>query len=59
MKITISSGDPKDARDVTVEDDGMEPVSFKADNLADAHKKLKHGLKEGWDGLRAPVKKAK
>jgi len=47
MKITISSG--KDPRTVTVEDEGLEPVSFKADSLTDAHKKLKLGREEGWD----------
>ena len=57
MKITISSGKPGDPRDVTVEDEGMEPVSFKAANLSDAHKQLKGGMKDGWDTLRP--KKAK
>jgi hypothetical protein len=53
MKITISSGKPDDAREVTVEDETGTLASFKAANLADAHKQLKHGLKEGW-----PAKKA-
>jgi len=52
MKITISSGKPKDARDVTVEDGGETLASFKAKDLADAHKLLKRGRESGWDSLK-------
>jgi hypothetical protein len=52
MKITISSGKPEDPRDVTIEGDG-DPVSFKAKNLADAHRLIKQGRKDGWDSVKA------
>lgn len=52
MKITISSGKPDEARDVTVERDGEEPVAFKAKNLHEAHKMLAQGRKDGWDSLK-------
>ena len=52
MKITISSGKPADPRDVTVEDEGMVPLSFKAKSLDEAHKTLKQGFKDGCDSLR-------
>lgn len=51
MKITISSGEPGDPRTVLVEDEGMEAVSFTADNLADAQAKAMQGLNEGWDSV--------
>lgn len=56
MLIQISSGGKDDARTVTVTDDGMEPLEFKAKSLAEAHKLLKQGREDGFDSLR-PKKK--
>jgi hypothetical protein len=47
MQITISSGGPSDARDVTIEDEGLKPVSLKAKSLADAHSQIKRVRSEG------------
>ena len=52
MKITISSGKPNEAREVTVEREGEAAISFKAKDLADAHKQLAQGHKDGWDSLK-------
>lgn len=53
MKIEISSGGKDDPRTVKVSDEGMEPVEFKASNLAEAHKLIKKGRAEGWDAVKA------
>lgn len=53
MNITISSGKPDEARDVRVEQDGATLASFKAKNLAEAHKLLKQGRNDGWDTLKS------
>lgn len=52
MKITISSGKPDEARNVTVEDEGGEIASFKAKDLHEAHKLLKQGRTDGWGSLK-------
>lgn len=56
MLIQIESSTKDSPRIVEITPDDGEPFSFKADNLADAHKKLKAARKDGWDTLR-PAKK--
>jgi len=52
MKIEIESVAKDGPRSVTVTPDDGEPFSFTAKDLADAHKTLKAGQKDGWDTIR-------
>lgn len=58
MKIEIESVAKDGPRSVAVTPDEGEPFSFTAANLADAHKTLKAGHKDGWDSIR-PAKPKK
>lgn len=57
MLIQIESGTKDSPRKVLVTPDEGEPFEFQATNLADAHKTLKAGRKDGWDTIRPNWKK--
>lgn len=52
MLIQIESGDAKSKRKVEVTEDCKTLAKFTAENLADAHKKIKLGRTEGWDKIK-------
>lgn len=52
MEINIESGDAKSKRKVEVTQDGKTLAKFTADDIADAHKKIKLGRKEGWGKIK-------
>jgi len=52
MLIEIESGTAKSKRKVRVTEDGKKLAEFTAANLADAHKKLAKGRKDGWDTVK-------
>lgn len=52
MLIQIESVAKDAPRSVLVTPDDDEPFEFTAANLADAHKTLKAGQKDGWDTIR-------
>jgi len=52
MLIQIESGDAKSPRTVRIEPDDGESLEFTAKTIAEAHKMIAQGRKDGWDSLR-------